>query len=72
MQGATNIPIYQTERVQIEIGGTDPDDVFSPMTIEYDAHIGPVDSHTNLDSAEVWNKYVRPELVKPKATEQEK
>ena len=41
-------------------------------TYTTEQHIGPLDSHTNLDSEEVWNKYVKPELAKPKAMEQKK
>ena len=33
MRGATNIPIYQTKKVKIAIGGVEPDDVFPPCLL---------------------------------------
>ena len=58
LNGAKNISIYQTKLTKVEENSR-----------EYyiNQHLGPIKSHTNLDSADVWNKYVKSELEKPKS-----
>lgn len=65
LTGATNVAIYQTEKKTIQVGGDDFDDVFPPMTVTVEEHLGPIDSHSNLDSTKVWNEHVVPKLTNP-------
>jgi hypothetical protein len=60
--GATNISVYQTKITKVDENSG-----------EYyvSQHLGPIKSHTNLDSVEIWNKYVKPELEKPKSSKKQ-
>lgn len=51
-----NISIYQTKPVYV-------DSYIRGPRIEQQ-HIGPVESHKNLDSTNVWNQYVKPQINK--------